>query len=69
MNSRDLRDLWTRLLRAMETLDDVSALIGPSDREQAARLRKLLPVIEAEISVLAQKIAAARVAERSNNHG
>ena len=64
MNSGDLRDLWARLQRAAETVEDVSVLIGASDREQAARLRQMLPGIEAEIAVMAQKIEAARQAEK-----
>ena len=67
MNSGDLRDLWTRLQRAAETVEDVSVLIGPSDRGQAARLRQIVPGIEAEIAVLAQKITAARKAERGSH--
>ena len=48
MNSGDLRDAWTRLLHAMEGVEDVSVLIGQSDREQAARLRQIAQAIEAE---------------------
>ena len=64
MNSGELRDLWTRLHSAAETVEDVSVLIGSSDRGQAARLRQIAQGIEAEIAVLAQKIAAARQAEK-----
>jgi hypothetical protein len=49
---------------AKETVEDVSVLIGPSDREQAARLRQIMQGIAAEIAVLAQKIAAARQSEK-----
>lgn len=63
-NSGDFRDLWVRLLRAAEAIEDVSALIGPSDREQAARLRKMLPGIDAEIAVMVQKISTARQTEK-----
>ena len=64
MNSGDYRDLWARLQRAAETVEDVSVLIGPSDREQAVRLRQMLPGIDAEIAVLEQKIEAARKIEK-----
>jgi hypothetical protein len=67
MNSGELRDLWMRLLSAMEAVDDVSALIGPSDRKQAARLRQIAQSLAPEIAVLAQKITAARKAERGNH--
>ena len=64
MNSGDYRDLWARLLRAAETVEDVSVLIGASDREQAARLRLIMQGIDAEIAVMAQKIEAARKIEK-----
>jgi outer membrane murein-binding lipoprotein Lpp len=65
MNSGDLRDAWTRLLHAMEGVEDVSVLIGQSDREQAARLRQIVQAIEAEAAVLAQKTDAMRRAEKA----
>ena len=64
MNSGDFRDLWVRLQRAAEIVEDVSVLIGSSDREQAVRLRQMLPGIDAEIAVMAQKIEAARKIEK-----
>ena len=32
MNSGELRDVWTRLQIAMETVEDAAVLLGPSDR-------------------------------------
>ncbi len=64
MNSGDFRDLWVRRQRAAEIVEDVSVLIGSSDREQAVRLRQMLPGIDAEIAVMAQKIEAARKIEK-----
>jgi len=65
MNSGDLRDAWTRLQLAKEAVEDVSVLIGASDREQTARLRKLMEGIESEVAVLAQKTEAMRQAEKA----
>jgi hypothetical protein len=64
MNSGELRDLWKRLQRAKETAEDVAVLIGPSDRDQAARLMKITKRIEAEAGLLAQKAGAARKNEK-----
>ncbi len=68
MNSGELRDMWTRLSLAMEAVEDVSVLIGPSDRGQAARLRQIAQGIEADTAILAQKTGAARKAEKGNSH-
>jgi hypothetical protein len=64
MNSGELRDLWKRLRLAKETAEDVALLIGPSDREQAGRLAKIIKGIEAEMALLGQKAEAARKAEK-----
>ncbi len=64
MNSGELRDLWKRLRAAKETAEDVALLIGPSDREQAGRLAKIIKGIEAEMALLGQKAEAARKAEK-----
>ena len=64
MHSGELRDCWNRLQIAKETAEDVAVLIGPSDRDQAARLMKIMKRIEAEIAVLGQKTEAARKAEK-----
>ncbi len=64
MNSGELRDLWKRLRAAKETAEDVALLIGPSDREQAGRLAKIIKGIEAEMALLWQKAEAARKAEK-----
>ena len=49
MNSTELRDCQERLQSAKESAEDVAILLGPSDREQAARLAKIVQRIEAEI--------------------
>jgi hypothetical protein len=49
---------------AKETTEDVAVLIGPSDRDQAARLMKIMKRMEAEIGLLAQKTDAARKNEK-----
>ena len=64
MHSGELRDCWKRLQIARETAEDVAILIGPSDRDQAARLMKIMKGIEAEIVLLAQKTDAARKNEK-----
>jgi hypothetical protein len=64
MHSGELRDCWKRLQIARETAEDVAVLIGPSDRDQAARLMKIVERIDAEIGLLAQKTDAARKAEK-----
>jgi hypothetical protein len=64
MHSGELRDCWKRLQIARETAEDVAILIGPSDRDQAARLMKIMKGIEAEIGLLAQKTDAARKNEK-----
>ncbi len=64
MNSGELRDLRTRLQIAMETVEDAAVLLGPSDREQAARLTKTATRVKMEITLLADKIEAARKAEK-----
>ncbi len=64
MNSGELRDLWKRMQLAKETMEDVAVLIGPSDRDQATRLMKIMKRIEAEIGLLAQKTKAAREIEK-----
>ena len=67
MNSGELRDLWKRLRLAKETAEDVALLIGPSDREQAGRLAKIIKGIEAEMALLGQKTEAARKAEKEQS--
>ena len=64
MNSGELRDLWKRMQLAKETTEDVAVLLGSSDRDQAARLMKIMKRIEAEIGLLAQKTDAARKNEK-----
>ncbi len=64
MHSGELRDCWKRLQLARETAEDVAVLIGPSDRDQAARLIRIVERIEAEICALAQKTEAARKSEK-----
>ena len=64
MNSGELRDLWKRMQFAKETTEDVAVLIGPSDRDQAAQLMKMVERIEVEIGLLAQKTDAARKNEK-----
>jgi hypothetical protein len=64
MNSGELRDCWKRLQLAQEVTEDVAVLVGPSDRDQAARLMKIMKKIEAEIGLLGQKTEAARKAEK-----
>ena len=64
MHSGELRDCWKRLQLARETAEDVAVLIGPSDRDQAARLMRIVERIEAEIGALAQKTEAARESEK-----
>ncbi len=64
MNSGELRDIWNRLQIAKETTEDAAVLLGPSDRNQAARLTRIAQRIEAEIALLGQKIEAARKAEK-----
>ena len=64
MHSGELRDCWKRLQLARETAEDVAVLIGPSDRDQAARLMRIVERIEAEIGALAQKTEAARKSEK-----
>ena len=64
MNSGELRDLWTRLQTAQETVEDCAVLIGPSDREQAGRFTKIVTRIKMEVTLIAEKIATAREAER-----
>ena len=49
---------------AKESVEDVAILLGPTDREQAARLMKIMQRIEAEIGLLAQKTDAARKKEK-----
>ena len=49
---------------AKESVEDVAILLGPTDREQAARLAKIVQRIAPEIRLLAQKTDAARKAEK-----
>ena len=64
MHSGELRDLWNRLQIAQETVEDCAVLIGPSDREKAGRFMKIATRIKMEIVLLAEKIEAARKAEK-----
>ncbi|MGO9486588.1 MAG: hypothetical protein ACLPX9_18750 [Rhodomicrobium sp.] len=64
MNSGELRDVWTRLQISMETVEDAAVLLGPSDREQAARLTKIATRIKMETVLLGEKIEAAHKAEK-----
>ena len=52
MNSTELRDCQERLQSAKESVEDVAILLGPTDREQAARLAKIVQRIAPEIRLL-----------------
>jgi hypothetical protein len=64
MNSTELRDCQERLQSAKESVEDVATLLGPTDREQAARLAKIVQRIAPEIRLLGRKAEAARNAEK-----
>jgi hypothetical protein len=52
------------LQSAKESVEDVAILLGPTDREQAARLAKIVQRIAPEIRLLGRKAEAARKAEK-----
>ena len=64
MNSTELRDCQERLQSAKKSVEDVAILLGPTDREQAARLAKIVQRIAPEIRLLGRKAEAARKAEK-----
>jgi len=57
LHSGELRDLWQRLQLARETIEDIRYLIGPLDRDQAARFG------------LFQTMAASSSSSPEENHG
>ena len=63
LHSGELRDLWQRLQLARETIEDIRYLIGPLDRDQAARFGEFLRQLEYESAELGKKIEAARIVE------
>jgi hypothetical protein len=56
LSPKDLRELRRYLRSAEDNIEDVIDLIGPSDRDQARRLREINRELQFEIAEIDRKI-------------